>query len=90
MIERQKHDTNTVFSLGLDVVMEEIPPYLRLPERGTREATVHMIARIDNKIARLAALGLHPHPNMVGYRQELSAQLDNGGPYKLRVTSAFF
>ncbi len=68
----------------------EIPPYLRLPENGTRPATEHMIARIDNKIFKLANLGLRPHPNLLNYRQELIGQLDNNGPYRLRVGSVIF
>ncbi len=65
----------------------EIPPYLRAPERGTRLATENMLYAIDAKIAKLANLGLRPHPNMLGYRQELMEQLESGGPYRLRVTS---
>lgn len=65
----------------------EIPPFLRAPENGTRLATENMIWGIDAKIAKLAMLGLRPHPNMLGYRQELMGQLDNNGPYRLRVTS---
>lgn len=65
----------------------EIPPYLRLPENGTRPATEHMIARIDKKILKLAKLGLRPHPSLLDYRQELTAQLDNNGPYRVRLSS---
>ena len=68
----------------------EIPPYSRAPENGTRLATENMVASIDNKIAKLAALGLRPHPNLLGYRQELVEQLDSNGPYRLRVSSGIF
>lgn len=64
-----------------------IPPYPRKPENGTRQATAWMIHCIDAKIAKLADLGLRPHSTLLGYRQELAAQLDAGGPYKLRVSS---
>lgn len=73
-----------------DAEIEDIPPFLRLPDDGTREATENMISRIVGKIAQLATLDLRPHPIMVGYRQELVEQLENGGPYKLRVTYAVF
>jgi len=66
----------------------EIPPFQRMPSRDTRLAAENMIARIDNKIAQLATLGLRPHQAMLGYRQELVQQLESGGPYKLRATSA--
>lgn len=68
----------------LDLV---IPPFLRKPKDGTREATANMIQSIDAKIEKLAGLGLRPHPTMLGYRDELVAQLESDGPYKLRVTS---
>ncbi|NMM13194.1 MAG: hypothetical protein HHJ17_06605 [Rhodoferax sp.] len=68
----------------------EIPPFLRAPEKDTRLATVNMIEGIDAKIAKLAKLGLRPHPNMVGYWKELVEQLESGGPYRLRVTSGVF
>lgn len=45
---------------------------------------------IDIKIAKLAKLGLRPHPTMLGYRQELVEQLDRNGPYRLRVSSGWF
>jgi hypothetical protein len=69
---------------------EEIPPYPRMPARGTRLATENMIARIDGKIAKLATLGLRPHPIMVSYRQELIEQLNNNGPYRVRWASGTF
>lgn len=65
----------------------EIPPFLRFPANGNREATEMMIRSFDVKIAKLAKLGLRPHPIMLGYRQELVEQLDGNGPYRLRVTS---
>lgn len=68
----------------------DIPPYLRAPERGSRLATENMVARIDYKINKLAALGLRPHPTLLGYRKELNEQLAKNGPYRLRVTSGFF
>ncbi len=68
----------------------EIPPYLRAPENGTRLATENMVASIDNKIEKLAALGLRPHPNLLSYRQELMEQLDGNGPYRVRSSSGFF
>lgn len=68
----------------------EIPPFLRFPANGTREATEMMISRIDAKITQLATLGLHPHPTMLGYRRELVEQLDRDGPYRLRMSSGFF
>jgi hypothetical protein len=69
---------------------DEIPPYLRAPEKGTRLATENMLYAIDAKIAKLAKLGLRPHPTMVGYRQELVEQLESGGPYRIRVTAGVF
>ena len=68
----------------------EIPPYLRPPERGTRQATENMIQAIDNKIAKLARLGLRPHPNMLDYRRELGEQLKTNGPYRLRMSGGIF
>lgn len=68
----------------------QIPPFLRGPENGTREATENMIQAINFKIAKLAKLGLRPHPTMLGYRQELMEQMDNNGPYRLRVSSGIF
>jgi len=67
-----------------------IPPFPRAPEDGTRLATENMVISIDRKIAKLAALGLRPHPNMLDYRKELVDQLDNNGPYRLRVSSGIF
>lgn len=49
-----------------------------------------MIQSIDFKIAKLAKLGLRPHQNLIGYRQELMDQLDTNGPYRLRVSSGIF
>lgn len=68
----------------------EIPPFQRAPKNGTRMATENMVISIDNKIAKLATLGLRPHPNLLGYRQELMEQLANNGPYRLRVSSGVF
>jgi hypothetical protein len=68
----------------------EIPPYSRAPENGTRLATENMVASIDNKIEKLAALGLRPHPMMLDYRTELVEQLENNGPYQLRWSSGIF
>lgn len=68
----------------------EIPPYPRAPEKGTRLATEDMVMSIDNKIEKLATLGLRPHPIMLGYRQELMAQLAGDGPYRLRMSSGIF
>ena len=73
-----------------DAEIEDIPPFLRLPDDGTREATENMSATIDVKIAKRAKLGLRTHPIMIGYREELVEQLETGGPYKLRVTSGVF
>ena len=68
----------------------EIPPFVRAPEDRSRLATENMVVSIDAKIAKLAKLGLRPHPNLLDYRQELMAQLDVGGPYRLRGSSGFF
>jgi hypothetical protein len=68
----------------------EIPPYQRAPERGSRLATENMVASIDGKIAKLASLGLRPHQNLVEYKRELTEQLDNNGPYWVRVSSEIF
>lgn len=68
----------------------EIPPYPRLPKNGTRDATENMVMSIDSKIEKLATLGLHPHPNMIEYRQDLMEQLDNNGPYRLRMSGVRF
>lgn len=90
MTERNKIDINELCPPDLEFDIDRIPPYLRLPKDGTREATENMIGRIEGKIAQLATLGLRPHPIMVGYRQELMEQLKAGGPYKLRMRSAVF
>ena len=68
----------------------EIPPYLRGPKNGTRLATENMVISIDNKIAKLAKLELRPHPNLLNYRRKLMEQLDNSGPYRVRVSSGIF
>jgi len=68
----------------------EILPFLHAPENGTLEATENMIREIGAKIAKLGKLGLRPHEAMLGYRQELMAQLDGGGPYRLRMSSGIF
>lgn len=68
----------------------ESPPFLRAPEKGSRLATENMVIDIDNKIEKLATLGLRPHPNLLHYRQELMEQLDNNGPYRLRASSGIF
>jgi hypothetical protein len=61
-----------------------------MPAKGTRLATENMLGFIEAKIDKLAALGLRPHPNLLGYRHELEAQLEAGGPYKLRSSSGWF
>lgn len=68
----------------------QVPPFPRAPENGTRLANENMVARIDNKIKKLAALGLLPHPTMLGYRKELREQLDHNGPYELRWSTGIF
>lgn len=91
MKERSSIDINALHPPELDAAaIEQLQPYQLWPKNGTRKATENMIARIDGKIAQLAALGLRPHPIMTGYRQELLDQLETGGPYKLRVTSGVF
>lgn len=72
--------------LDTDPYQDGIPPFSREPKNGTREATANMIHRIDAKIKKLAALGLRPHPNMVGYRADLVGQLECDGPYLLHET----
>jgi hypothetical protein len=66
------------------------PPFLRAPEKGTREASVWMINLVDAKIEKLVNLGLKPHSTILDYRLELVGQLKAGGPYKLRLSSEFF
>lgn len=90
MTERNKIDIDALWPPELDAERINSHEYHRLPKKGSREATENMIGRIDGKIARLATLGLRPHPIMLGYRQELVEQLESGGPYKLRMTSAMF
>lgn len=91
MTARKKIGNNALFPPELDAAaIELIPPYPRSPKDGTREATENMISRINFKIAKLATLGLRPHPVMLGYRQELVEQLEAGGPYKLRMSSGVF
>lgn len=68
----------------------QIPPFLRNPERGTREASEFALQRIDTRIAKLARLGLRPHPEMLAYRGELALQIAHGGPYTVRFQSAYF
>ena len=68
----------------------EIPPFVRYPADGTREATEMMIESIDVKVAKLAKLGLRPHPTMLEYRSELLEQLTNKGPYRLRMSGGIF
>ena len=67
-------------------IPDEIPPFLRLPPDGSRERTEWVIRSIDVKIAKLAGLGLRPHPNMLEYRAQLVAQIDAGGPYWIHYT----
>lgn len=86
-VETKEQMTLRMTSEHMDAEDFEIPPFLRFPANGTREATEMMISRIDGKITQLATLGLRPHPTMLGYRQELVEQLESGGPYRLRVTS---
>lgn len=89
MIERSKIDFDALYPPELDVAaIKQLQPYQLWPKNGTLEATENMITRIEGKIAQLAALGLRPHPIMLGYHQELVDQLETDGPYKLRVTSA--
>jgi|GEM_PF-5905441 len=68
----------------------EILPYPCAPKNGTRLATENMIFAIDAKIAKLAALGLRPHVNLIGYRRTLVAQMDTNDPYRVRVSSGIF
>lgn len=68
----------------------EIPPYPYPPKNGTRLATENMIFAIDAKIAKLAALGLRPHVNLIEYRRDLVAQMDANGLYRVRVSSGIF
>jgi len=75
---------------NMDAEDFEIPPFLRAPEDGTRLATENMVISIDNKITKLAKLGLRPHPNLIGYRLELVEQLNNNGPYRVRWSSGVF
>lgn len=87
MTARNQIDINSLCPPELDAERINSYEYHRPPKTGTREATENMIGRIDGKIAQLAALGLRPHPIMVGYRQELAEQLETDGPYKLRMAS---
>lgn len=68
-------------------LIDDIPPFLRLPKNGTREATEWMVRSIDNRIRRLELLALRPHPRMLEYRTELIRQLEGNGPHALRVSS---
>lgn len=68
----------------------QIPPFLRKPERGTREANEFELQRIDIRIAKLASLGRLPHPEMLAYRGELALQRANGGPYEGRSKTDYF
>lgn len=68
----------------------ELPPWQQMPAKGTRLTTENMLGLIETKIDKLAALGLRPHPTLLGYRLELEAQLEAGGPYKLRSSSGWF
>lgn len=68
----------------------EIPPFLRMPERGSRESAEWMLSSIDVHIKKLAALGLRPHVNVLEYQAELLAQLESGGPYVLRSRGGYF
>jgi len=90
MTERNIIDIDALWPPERDAKLIESYEYQRAPKNGTREATENMIGRIDHKITKLATLGLRPHPIMLGYRQELVEQLESGGPYKLRMTSATF
>jgi hypothetical protein len=49
----------------------EIPAYPHAPKNGTRLATENMISAIDDKIEKLAVLGLRPPVNFIEYRREL-------------------
>jgi hypothetical protein len=90
MTERNKIDIDARWPPELDSKLIESYEYQRSPRQGTREATENVIGRIDCKIAKLATLGLRPHPIMVDYRQELIEQLNNNGPYRVRYASGTF
>lgn len=68
----------------------QIPPFLRMSERGTREASEFALQRIDTRIAKLARLGLRPHPEMMAYRGALALQIANDGPYEVLSKTAYF
>jgi hypothetical protein len=89
MTDRNNIDIDALCPPGLNSDYD-LPPWQQLPPLGTRLATVNMLGFIEAKVAKLAALGLCPHPNLIGYRQELEAQLEAGGPYKLRSSSGWF
>lgn len=68
----------------------DIPPFLRKPADGTREGSEWMLSCANIKIAKLAALGLRPHPTLLDYKTDLEQQLEQGGPYVLRHSSGWF
>lgn len=90
MTARKQIDINALCPPELDAERINSYEYHRLPKKGTREATENVIGRIDGKIAKLATLGLRPHPIMVSYRQELVEQLNNNGPYRVRWAAGTF
>ena len=68
----------------------DIPPFQRKPPQGSRERVLWMADRIHRRTARLAELGLRPHPGLIAYRNELCGQLAEDGPYALRHKSEMF
>ena len=58
----------------------EFPPYLRKPERGTREYAERIISMINAKVAKLAEKGLRPHPQLLANRQHCTDFLEGRIP----------
>jgi hypothetical protein len=81
-------DENQMHYPGNDI--GDFPEFLRKPLRETRESTEFMLAQVNEKITKLEQLGLRPHPNLLGYRDELLQQLVSNGPYRLKTSSAIF
>lgn len=63
---------------------DDIPPFLRKPAAGTREDAEWAFMSVTNRIRKVRALGLQPHPSILSYQRTLEDQLRDGGPYEVR------
>lgn len=62
----------------------EIPSFIRMPKRGTKEHVVFVLNRVQGKINKLRNLGLTPHPNLIDHKLKLESLIENNGPYEIQ------